>query len=142
MPDQTYKTHRRFDPPVHFVAIPLVLAFLVLTAVLLWKHPGMATWTQLVLAIALLILAFKVRLYALTVQDRLIRLEETLRMQRLLPEDLQSRLPELKRDQFVGLRFAADSELEERVREALAEGLGSEAIKKRIRTWRADLFRV
>jgi hypothetical protein len=63
-------------------------------------------------------------------------------MQRLLPEDLKARVPELKRNQFVGLRFAADAELAERMREALAENLGNEAIKKRIKGWRGDFFRV
>jgi hypothetical protein len=142
MPAQSYATHRRFDPVFHFVGFPLVLAFLVISAILLWKHPSLASAGQMVLAIALPLISLKIRLYALTVQDRLIRLEETLRMQRLLPEDLKARVPELKRNQFVGLRFAADAELAERMREALAENLGNEAIKKRIKGWRGDFFRV
>jgi hypothetical protein len=83
-----------------------------------------------------------VRGYALKVQDRLIRLEEGLRMARILPEDLKARIPELKPDQCVGLRFASEGELADLVRQALAENLGSEAIKKRIKVWRPDEFRV
>lgn len=141
-PSQTYASHRRFDPLFHFVAFPLLLAFFVISAIPLWRHPGLATAGQVVLAVALLILILKVRLYALTVQDRVIRLEETLRMQRLLPEELKARIPELKRDQFVGLRFAADGELADLVRRALAEKPNGETIKKEIKTWRGDHFRV
>jgi hypothetical protein len=84
----------------------------------------------------------QVRAYALKVQDRLIRLEETLRMQRLLPTDLQGRIPELSPKQMVGLRFASDGELADRTREVLDQNLSGEAIKKRIQTWRPDTFRV
>lgn len=142
MPDQSYKTHRRLDPAYHFVAFFLLAAFLVLSGIQLWRQPALGSTAQVLLAIGVLILFLKTRSYALTVQDRLIRLEETLRMQRVLPADLQARIPELKRSQFVGLRFAADAELAERTREALAEGLDGEAIKKRIQVWRGDHFRV
>lgn len=142
MPDQTYASHRRFDPWYHFIAFPLYLLFLVVSAVAFWRHPTPITMGQVVAALFLGILFLKLRLYALTVQDRVIRLEETLRLQRLLPPDLQARIPELKRDQFVGLRFAADAEVADRMREALDQGLDGEALKKRIQTWRADHFRV
>ena len=142
MPAQSYATHRRFDPAYHFVGFPLILGFFVISAFLLWKHPSLASAGQMVLALALPILFFKIRLYALTVQDRVIRLEETLRMERLFPEELKARIPELRRDQFVGLRFAADAELADLTRRALAENLGNEAIKKLIKDWRGDFFRV
>lgn len=142
MSEQTYKTHRRFDPAFHFVGFPLLITFFVISVILLRRHPDLATAGQMVLAVLLVLVFFKIRIYSLTVQDRLIRLEETLRMQRLLPDDLKARITELKRGQFVALRFAGDAELAERMREALAEGLGSEAIKKRITTWRGDFFRV
>lgn len=142
MPEQTYKTHRRFDPAYHFVGFPLYLLFLVISIAALWRTPSPITLGQLALALLLGILFLKIRLYALTVQDRLIRLEETLRMERLLPAELKARIPDLKRDQYVGLRFAADAELADRMREALAESLDGEAIKKRIQTWRGDHLRV
>lgn len=142
MPDQSYASHRRFDPWYHFIGFPLYLLFLVVSAVAYWRHPTPVTMGQAVLALFLGILFLKLRLYALTVQDRVIRLEETLRLQRLLPADLQARIPELKRDQFVGLRFASDAEVADRMREALDQGLNGEALKKRIQTWRADHFRV
>lgn len=139
---QTYATHRRFDPPYHFFLMPLALLAVLSAAYHLVKWPSLHQAVGLVVAIACVLLAFKVRLYALRVQDRVIRLEETLRMERLLPADLKGRIGELSPGQFVGLRFAADAELADRTREALEEKLGGEAIKKRIQTWRPDTFRV
>jgi hypothetical protein len=97
---------------------------------------------MLVVSIAFVFLVLKIRLYALRIQDRLIRLEESLRMQRLLPADLQGRIQELSPGQMVGLQFASDAELADRVRETLQESLSGETIKKRIQTWRSDEFRV
>lgn len=139
---QTYATHRRFDPLVHFILIPVFLVTVVLTVRHLLKYPSLHAAWVMILSLAVLLLTLLVRSYALRVQDRLIRLEENLRMQRVLPADLQARVPELSVKQLVGLRFASDGELAERVREALDQRLDGEAIKKRIQTWRPDTFRV
>lgn len=139
---QTYATHRRFDPLAHFVLIPVFLVTAVLTVRHLLKYPSLHAAWVMILSLAVLLLTLLVRSYALRVQDRLIRLEENLRMQRILPADLQARVPELSVKQLVGLRFASDGELAERVREALDQRLDGEAIKKRIQTWRPDTFRV
>jgi len=80
----------------------------------------------------------RVRTYGLRVQDRVIRLEETLRMQVILPEALRSRIQELRTGQLVALRFASDGELAARMEETLKEGLTATAIKQRIQTWRPD----
>lgn len=139
---QTYATHRRVDPMYHYGVVPLSLLALVLALVALVRHPGVLAAFALATALGGVLLVLKVRSYALRVQDRVIRLEETLRMQRLLPADLQGRIQDLGPGQFVGLRFASDAELADRVREALDEGLRGEAIKKRIQQWRPDTFRV
>jgi hypothetical protein len=139
---QTYANHRRRDPLHHFILLPFFLITGVVTIWHLFNYPSLhSAWVALV-ALALVLLAIQVRVYALKVQDRLIRLEETLRMQRLLPSDLQSRIGELSPKQFVALRFADDSELAERMREAMDQHLDGEAIKKRIQIWRPDTFRV
>jgi hypothetical protein len=138
-PVQDYAHHRRFDPWYHFVAFALVLLALVLALVRLFRHGAVF---PLAVALVLAILYLKVRTYALRVQDRLIRLEETLRMQALLDEPLRARIGELRPGQFVALRFASDAELPARVAEALKEGLGADPIKRRIQVWRADSFRV
>jgi hypothetical protein len=139
---QTYATHRRFEPLHHFILLPFFLITAVATIYTFVRRPALATFWIALLALAVLALAVQVRVYALKVQDRLIRLEEQLRLARLLPEDLKARIPELTVKQLVGLRFAADSEVAERVREAFQENLDGEAIKKRIKTWRPDEFRV
>lgn len=139
---QTYATHRRFEPIQHFVLLPFFLITVVATIYTFVRRPALGTFWIALLALALLTLAVQVRVYALKVQDRLIRLEEQLRLARLLPEDLKARIPELSVRQCVGLRFASDAEAADRVREALQENLDGEAIKKRIRTWRPDESRV
>jgi hypothetical protein len=94
------------------------------------------------LALAFLILALKVRFYALRLQDRIIRLEERLRLTQLLSEPLRSRIPELTEDQLCGLRFASDAEIPKLVERALNEKLSRADIKKAIQTWRPDYWRV
>lgn len=139
---QTYATHRRRDPLYHFFLLPVFLVTVVVTVRHFIKYPSLHAGWVLILSAALLLLALQVRIYALKVQDRLIRLEERLRLAHLLPEALKARIPELTVKQLVGLRFAADAEVPDRVREALQEQLSGEAIKKRIQTWRPDEFRV
>ena len=139
---QTYANHRRFEPNMHFIVTPVLLITWISAIWQAVKHPNLHSLWFAVLAFILLLAALTIRMYALKVQDRLIRLEETLRMQRLLSADLVGRIGELTPRQFVGLRFAADAELAERVREALDGHLDGEAIKKRIQTWRPDTFRV
>ena len=138
---QSYANHRRFDPLMHFIVLPVLLVSWFTSVWHVIKYPSLHAAWAMVLCLILVLLALVTRGSALKVQDRLIRLE-TLRMQRVLPADLQGRIAELTPKQFVGLRFAADAELADRVREALTEKLDGEAIKKRIQTWRADNFRV
>jgi hypothetical protein len=136
---QNYAHHRRIDPWYHFAAFGLILLALVLALVRLFRHGEVFA---LVVALILAILYLKVRTYALRVQDRLIRLEERLRMQALLADPLRARIDELLPGQFIALRFASDAELAARVTEALDEHLGAGQIKRRIQAWRADTFRV
>lgn len=139
---QSYATHRRFHPLFHFVTFPMALVYFGWTVRNAVKVPVAHSFFILLGGLALTLGIFLARWYGLRVQDRLIRLEETLRMQRLLPGELQGRIGELRPGQFVALRFASDAELADRVREALDQRLGGEAIKKRIQAWRPDTFRV
>ena len=139
---QTYANHRRFEPMQHFVLTPILLITWIATIWQAIKYPSIHSVWVAVLGFTVLMVATQVRIYALKVQDRVIRLEESLRMERILPEDLKGRIPELTMRQMVGLRFASDAELGHRVREALDEQLDGEAIKKRIQTWRPDTYRV
>ena len=139
---QTYANHRRLDPPFHFVLFGLFAVNFVVTLVALVRHPGGGTAWAFLMSAALVLFLLKLRAYALQNQDRIIRMEETHRLERLLPADLKARIPELRIAQLVGLRFASDGEVADRVREAFAENLDREAIKKRIQTWRPDTNRV
>jgi hypothetical protein len=140
---QSYETHVR-RLPLLYIAIALVLAANVLwTIALAYKWPRMMTYVQVPVAIALLALLWPVRNFALTVQDRLIRLEERLRLAELLPADLKPRIGELTVPQLVALRFASDAELPALTRQVLDEKLTDrKEIKKRVKQWRADHLRV
>ena len=139
---QSFANHGKLVPIYHVVAFGILLVNLGYAALQLWRAPGFAAGLGLAMALALLILFFAMRIFALSVQDRVIRLEERLRLERLLPADLRARIPELSIPQLVALRFASDAELPELVRAVLAEKLVERrAIKRRIREWRPDYER-
>ena len=146
---QTLANHTRWDPVFHFFLIPIFVLALILSLVHFFAHITSSDLREqihavllILLATAFLVLAFKERLYALKVQDRIIRLEEQLRLMRLLPEPLRSRIPELTVGQLCGLRFASDAELPKLAERALNEKLSRADIKKSIQTWRPDYWRV
>src|SRR5205814_9574807 len=120
----------------------LALSVLAQTYVLI-RHPSFWGAWNILGAFALVAFAWTVRNMATRAQDRIIRLEGTLRMQLLLPADLQSRMDELRPGQLIGLRFCSDEELPELTRAVLnGEVSGREDIKKRIKNWRPDTLRV
>jgi len=139
---QTFENHARILPAFHFVAFPL-LAINVFFA--LYQAVTAFSWANLVafgLAVGIILLFFLARVMALTVQDRVIRLEETLRMRALLPADLQPRIGEFTVKQLVALRFASDAELPELARQVLDGKIEDQkAIKRMVREWRADYQR-
>lgn len=139
---QTLKNHTRFDPPFHFFLAPLAILFVVDAIVRIVRNPDWDHIVRLLAAIFAFVTLLKIRLYANKVQDRVIRLEERLRMKELLPPALQARIPELTEAQFVGLRFASDGELPDLVAKALAGNLKNKQIKEAVRNWRPDYFRV
>jgi hypothetical protein len=139
---QTYANHTRRDPAFHFFIIPVLLITLIASIVHLVRHPHLGSAWHVVLAITLLLIAFKARAYAVKAQDRLIRLEERLRMATLLLEPLRSRIGELTEQQLIGLRFASDAELPGLVERTLNKKLTRKQIKQAIQNWRPDYFRV
>jgi len=140
---QSYTNHARFVPLYHFVLFPILGLNLVYAGYAATQLIPAGVYFQpiagFLLALGLLIMFFFVRLTPLKVQDRLICLEERLRMQEVLPADQRSQISSLSVDQFVALRFASDAELPELVRTVLAEKITNKGeIKKRIKNWRAD----
>jgi hypothetical protein len=143
MTEQTYANHAKYVPPFHFFAMPVFLLNFG-WSIYRWKTSGFSLdgFMGVLLAAALVILLFSARLFALTVQDRVIRLEERLRFERLLPADLQPRIGEFTPGQFVSLRFASDAELPALARKVLDEKLSDrKAIKQLIKNWKPDYLR-
>jgi hypothetical protein len=146
---QTLANHVRWDPPFHFFVLPVLALGLILSLVHFFAHINhgdvrdhIHAFLLILLAVAFLTWLTKTRLYALRVQDRVIRLEERLRLTQLLSEPLRSRIPEFTEEQLVGLRFASDGELPKLAERALNEKLSRDDIKKAIQTWRPDYWRV
>jgi hypothetical protein len=139
---QNFSNHTRFDPLFHFFLLPIALASVIIAIVHAYKVPtGLNGWL-IVIAIAAFVAVGKTRGYALKVQDRIIRLEERIRLASVLQEPLRSRISELSEAQLIGLRFASDGELPALAQRALSENLIRTDIKKAVTNWRADAARV
>lgn len=143
MAEQNFANHTKMVPLFHYFVFPVLVVNFVASVVRLvhgrhWVEETIGVLT----AAALFLLCAYARIFALTVQDRVIRLEERLRYERLLPEDLKARIPEFTRDQFVSLRFASDAELPVLARKVLTDKLTErKAIKQLVQHWRADNLR-
>lgn len=139
---QSFKNHARFVPAFHFFVGPVFLINIVWSVVRVVRSFSFGTIVSLLVAIALFVLAFTARIFALTVQDRVIRLEMRLRMQQTLPPDLIPRIPEFTVSQLVSLRFASDAELPDLARKVLQENLTErKEIKSLVRNWQPDHLR-
>lgn len=140
---QDFTNHVRYVPLYHYLAGPVLTINLALALNAFGRSPHWTTGFGILFAASLVAVYYYARTFALTVQNRVIRLEETLRHQRLLPADLQGRAGELSLRQLIALRFAADEELPELTRRVLDERIDdAKAIKRMIRTWRPDHLRV
>lgn len=126
----------------HIVTFGLYLANLVFAVIVEVRHTDWISTWYLVLSIFVIIPIFKVRQYPLKVQDRVIRLEERLRLQALAPAEWHAQIFRLNEDQLIALRFAADDEVVELAKQALEHNLTRKQIKERIKSWRADEWRV
>jgi hypothetical protein len=140
---QTYANHVRRDPPFHFFLIPGNLLLLILSIVNVVRHyHRLEAWILLLIGILFPLATLLMRMYPVRVQDRLIRLEEQLRLEALLPTELLPRIDDLTEAQLIALRFASDDELSALTAKVLASNMKAPEIKKAIVTWRADTFRV
>ena len=143
MKEQTLANHNRIVPAFHLVALPILVLNLG-DQIYRLIHLGTSfdNIVAILLAIALILVALYARMFALTVQDRVIRLEMRLRLEGVLPPDLKSSIPKFSLDQLVALRFASDAELPTLCRRVLDEKLTKRAaIKQLIKTWKADYLR-
>ncbi|HMD31245.1 MAG TPA: DUF6526 family protein [Candidatus Acidoferrales bacterium] len=142
MATQNLQNHAKFVPAFHIGVLGIFGANVIFRAVRLVSAFDPDRGFALLLAIAFLLCAFYARTFALTVQDRVIRLEMRLRLDRVLPADLHGRVVEFSVGQLVALRFASDAELPELARKVLDGKIEDrKAIKQMVRDWQADLLR-
>ena len=141
--DQNFKNHAKMVPAYHFWMTPMLVLpslYLGYGVVVDFSVAGLVAF---IFSIGVVFAAFFARWFALGVQDRVIRLEEQLRMERLLPEELKQRIPEVTTEQMIALRFASDEELPGLVFKALSEGISDrKTLKQAIKNWRVDHQRI
>lgn len=140
---QDFSNHSRLLTGYHYVLAALVFANAIYAIYTLVTAFSAAFVFATITAIALIMTAFYARGFALKAQDRIIRLEERLRLSRILPDDLKSKVESLTTDQLIALRFASDGELAELTRKVILEEIADQKeIKKLIKNWRPDYQRV
>ena len=143
MAEQSFQSHAKWLPPFHFFVLPVLLINLGFS--IYWCVKASFTVSgvlSVVFAAALFVGMVMARMMAMKVQDRVIRIEERIRFERVLPADMHARIGEFTIDQLVALRFASNAELPELARRVLEEKVNDrKAIKRMIKTWRPDLAR-
>jgi hypothetical protein len=139
---QSLGNHAKFDEPFHFLMMPVAAFSMIVSIGHAYKYPNFDSIWLAVIAVTVFVAVVRIRTYPLKVQDRLIRLEERLRLTQLLSDPLRSRINDLTESQLVALRFASDAEVPALVEKTLGGKLTSKQIKEQIRNWRADYFRV
>jgi len=139
---QNYDNHVRMVPGYHYVAFGILGINLIWSLYRLVRAFSADATLNLLVAVALLLLFFYTRVFALAVQDRVIRLEMRLRMEKLLPAGLQPRIPDFTLGQLIALRFASDEELPALAEKVLAENISDrKTIKKMVKVWNPDNLR-
>jgi hypothetical protein len=139
---QTLANHVRLDPPFHYFLLPVFAISWIVSVVFLVRHPGFLHFWIVIFNTAIIVAVIRSRQYALKVQDRVIRLEERLRLATLLPDSLHPQIAKLSEGQFIALRFASDEEVPALVERTLSANLAPADIKKAIKSWRPDYWRV
>jgi hypothetical protein len=142
-PAQSFERHARMVPLYHYVATAFLMIPTVYFGWVAVTDFSVGALMLFLFGVGVVVLGFFARTFPLGVQDRVIRLEERLRLERLLPDDLRGRALEITTDQLIALRFASDEELAELVRRVLGGELRErKSIKQAVRSWRADHQRI
>ncbi len=136
---QSYDTHRKFVPGFHYVAMMILLINVIYSGYGAVTSFSLDSVMRLLLAVGLVMIGLYARLFAIGAQDRVIRLEERLRLHALLSPEQKHTIDNLTTAQLIGLRFASDGEVGALVAAVCAEGIEDrDEIKKRVTNWRAD----
>jgi hypothetical protein len=139
---QTLANYVRIDPPYHYFVLPVFAITWIVSVIFLVRHFGFLHFWIVVFNTALVVAAIRFRQYALKVQDRVIRLEERLRLAALLSDSQRPQIAKLSERQLIALRFASDEEVPALVERTLSANLAPADIKKAIKNWRPDHWRV
>ena len=140
---QSFESHAKMVPGYHYAGALLLMVPAFYFAYLAVTDFGIERLALAAFSFGVVVVALYARTFPLGVQDRVIRLEEQLRLARLLPEELRGRVPEFTTEQLIGLRFASDEELPELARRVLDEPMpGRKEIKAAVKNWRADRQRI
>lgn len=143
MAEQNFANHVRWVPGFHYFVMP-VMTLNFGWSIYRWKVGGFSLdgFVGVLTAAALFMLMFYARTFALKVQDRVIRLEERMRLEKLLPADLKPRIEEFTSGQLVAMRFACDAELPAIARKVLTDNIRTgKTIKQMVQNWRSDYLR-
>ena len=138
---QNYANHRKFVPAFHFFTLPVLLLSVGYQVTQAVRFFSAGTLIAALTSVAILLAALFGRMFALKVQDRVIRLEMRLRLMQVLPPDLRDRAGELTLDQLIALRFGSDAELPALTRKALSERASRDDLKKAVQNWQPDEVR-
>ncbi len=142
-PSQSHGSHSRYVPGYHYLLTGLATFLLIYTVYQLFLDASLANTVSLAFVLALILTGYYAREFALRDQDRIIRLEERLRLTTLLPPELKDRIPSLTTKQLIALRFASDAEVAALVRKVLDENIADpKQIKGLIKEWRPDHHRI
>ena len=140
---QTFENHAKLVPLFHYVVLPMFLVNLLLALYRMFTGFSFETAWGAAMAIGLMLVALFARVFALGAQDRVIRLEERLRMRGLLPDGLEPQIDDFTMDQLAALRFASDAELPSLAKKVVDDGIADrKTIKQMVVTWRADYQRL
>jgi uncharacterized membrane protein YciS (DUF1049 family) len=140
---QSFENHAKIVPGYHYTATALLVLPTLYFLFLAVRDFSVERLAFFLFAVGVIVAALYARLFPLGVQDRVIRLEERMRMERILPADLKTRIGEFTTGQLVGLRFASDQELPDLARRVLDEGISDrKVIKQAVKNWRADHQRI
>ena len=139
---QDLRHHAKLDPAYHLVGFTALLVNLIIAISWAVMHTDLMSAWYAIFSVAVFIPFFRLRQYPLKVQDRIIRLEERLRLQALAPAEWHAQIYRLTEDQLIGLRFASDEEVVELAKQALEQNLSRKQIKERIKVWRPDHSRI
>lgn len=143
---QDYKHHVRYYTTHHFIFYPVVLGAAAISGYFAAseRNQHQLLWTAITgIFLVIAWLSFMLRQhYALTNQNRIVRLEMRFRYYVLTQQRLEHMESKLSFGQIAALRFASDEELPDLVQRTWKENLSPDDIKKAIRVWLPDHMRV